>query len=173
MSEKRSRRRVALRGWNTGFKWTRSGTKSKAMDMPFEIYEERYEPDLLVVGSINGKIVRKLFSDIREITRSPRLNDSDLIYIMATAVVGKNLDTLAKARRAGRSDTSKKATVRTSRLQIRELGVLSTLLREKLDHLAELASKPSWLVSIQVTFYLDEDDAERRVKIAGIVEMYD
>lgn len=140
------------------------------MDVPYEIYERRYGPDLLAVGPINIDIALRLVSELRETIRRRRFEEEHLISVTATAVVGRELDSLDKARRAYRRG-GKTATMHTHRYRVANLSSLLADLREKLDHLAQLKSKPSWLVAIDVTIYLNEGE-EHLVRAAGRLEVY-
>ncbi|KKL92080.1 hypothetical protein LCGC14_1888240 [marine sediment metagenome] len=164
------KRQTPLKGWNTRLQWIRSGSRSRVMDVPYEIYEKRYGPDLLAIGPINIDIILHFGSELRNIVRARRFKGMHLINATATAVVGRDLDTLNKARRAYRG-SGKKATLHTRRYPIQNLTSLLADLQGRLDHLAELKSKPSWLVVIDATIYLDEGE-EALIKTSGNVETY-
>ncbi len=163
-------RTVPLKGWNTHLNWIKSGSRSRVMDVPYEIYEKRYGPTLLASGAINTDIVLSLGSELRDVVSKRRFKPDHLIGATATAVVGRDINTLTKARRAY-NGTGRKATMHTHRYRVANLNSLMVNLHGKLDSLADLPSKPSWLVAIDITIYLDEGE-ELLIRMAGKVETY-
>ena len=113
-------REKPLSRWNTKLNWIKSGSASRVMDVPYEIYSKRYGPDLLAVGTVNIDIALRLGSELRNMIRTRRFKDEHLINTTATAVVGKNLDSQAKARRAYRG-SERAATMHTHRYRIADL----------------------------------------------------
>ena len=164
-------REKALKGWNTRLQWIKSGTQSRAMDVPYEIYEKRYGPDLLSAGTVDIDLTLRFGAQLRNIIRRRRFQPDHLIGATATAVVGRDIDTVQKARRAYRV-SGRKATMHTRRYRVANTNSLLADLQEKLDHLAQLPSKPSWLVAIDVTIYFNEGE-EDLIKMTGKLEVYD
>lgn len=156
-----------LSRWNTNLTWIKSGTKSLATGVPYEIYSKRYGPDILAPGAQNVSIVSQVSWELRDILEQKRFRPTNTMRASATAVLGREIDTIAKARRAYRS-RGRMATVHTKHWQIKSIDSFIVDLHEKLDNLAELPSKPAWLVVIDITIYLEEDDenAIRKPKTA-------
>jgi hypothetical protein len=151
-----------LRRWNTSLSWIKSGEKSVVTDAPFEVYEKHYAPDLLPDNpALLELIVQDFASELQKILSSKRYKSHKDHYIQgkATAVVGRELEERAQARKAYSSGSGRTATVHTRRSPVLKIGQFVNDLREKLEHLAQLPSKPSWLIAVSVTLYLAEEDS--------------
>jgi hypothetical protein len=163
-------RKIALKGWNRNFTWIRSGSQSIATDRPYEIYEKRFSPNILAVGAVNDELLEDISTDLRDVLSNKKFQNSHFIQGALTAVVGNSLTTRRKARRAYTLKTARTATVHTGRKRIQDLERFFDNVLAQLDHLAELPSKPSWLVAFNVTIYFGKEDGAL-VKKSGTVRM--
>ena len=150
-------RKVKLTGWDTHLTWIKSGAESKVMSVPYEIYSKRYSPSLLSVGPLNNNLAFELGDELRRVALSRHLKPDHLMQAKATAVVGKSLDTRTKARQQYIKD-GKTATEHTYRYRVGDMNALLRGIQRQLDKLAQLPSKPSWLVAVDITIYYEEGE---------------
>lgn len=143
--------------WNTRLQWIKSGEESVVTGTPFEVWERRYGPDLLadnpaIIEMFVQDITSEITKTILEARRFRRGHDRHYIQGKCTAVVGVDLDTRAKARRAA-SGSGRTATLHARRSPVNRYQQLVQDFRNNLTHLSQLPSKPSWLIAISVTLY--------------------
>ena len=143
--------------WNTSLRWIKSGEESVVTGTPYEVWEKRYGPDLLpdnpaVIEMFTQDIASDITKSIIEASRFSKGHARHYIQGKCTAVVGPDLDTRAKARRAA-SGGGRQATLHTRRSPIPRFGQFVNDIRQNLTRLSQLPSRPSWLLVVSVTLY--------------------
>lgn len=152
-----------LRRWNTRLSWVKSGEESIVTGTPFEVHEKRYGPDVLPDNPAFIEVfVQDFMDELNDVLTARRFSHRPKDHYVqgrATAVIGPQLNTRTSARRAYNS-SGRTATMHTRRSQTFRLNQFANDLRDILAHFSQLPSKPSWLVAISATIYLDEGEGD-------------
>ena len=153
-------RERSLVGWNTGFKWLRSGSYSKAAHVPYEIWAEKFGPDPLPSNNpdIIASILLSFTSEVSLLLSQRRILPNCTIQIAATGVV-KAKDKRA-ARKNYKSGEATKKTLRTRRYEVVDREYCLKNLEEVLEDISNSPSGNAWLAVLEVTIhYVDNEGA--------------